>query len=342
VRAARRASGDAADVGTADELWGDDSSISAAVADSTQMPQSTASLPAVLPTHVEIMPRAEQQAHLASMPARMTAPHRHPQAPAPETGSQGVSRPVDNEGNVAAGAKEHPSLPVLKERTANGDKDTRNANGGSVSSSTARGRGEQETLATPVSLGGELPEMVSMGGESLGSFSEFETVSFAEDSGEIPCGCLEHVGRTIINDMYAADVETIFQLLFIDPNFFRDFLKARNTINIDMSEWQEQADGSKLRDLNYTVALNYSFGPKFSPTTERQVYSNTTQPGTQAPRPHRGDESQHPVCGHVLRLVPVLHDSSGPRQDEAEDHLQHQLQEELLGSREELDREKCR
>ena len=31
--------------------------------------------------------------------------------------------------------------------------------------------------------------------------------------------------------VYAADVETIFQLLFTDPNFFRDFLKARNTIS---------------------------------------------------------------------------------------------------------------
>ena len=35
-----------------------------------------------------------------------------------------------------------------------------------------------------MSPAGELPEMVSMGGESLGSFSEdFETVSFAEESG---------------------------------------------------------------------------------------------------------------------------------------------------------------
>lgn len=116
--------------------------------------------------------------------------------------------------------------------------------------------------------------------------------------------------------VYATDVETIIQLLFTDADFFRGFLKARNTISesqfhmlctllrranktmytalhfppslsttlsflsdIDIGEWQEQTDGSKLRDLNYTVALNYSFGPKFSPTTEHQVYSNTAQPG---------------------------------------------------------------
>ena len=49
--------------------------------------------------------------------------------------------------------------------------------------------------------------------------------------------------------------------------------------DIDIGEWQEQTDSSKLRDLNYTVALNYSFGPKFSPTTEHQVYSSSGQPG---------------------------------------------------------------
>ena len=49
--------------------------------------------------------------------------------------------------------------------------------------------------------------------------------------------------------------------------------------DIDIGEWQEQSDSSKLRDLHYTVALNYSFGPKFSPTTEHQVYSSSGQPG---------------------------------------------------------------
>lgn len=52
-----------------------------------------------------------------------------------------------------------------------------------------------------------------------------------------------------------------------------------STSDVEIGEWQEQTDGSKLRDLNYTVALNYSFGPKFSPTTEHQVYSKTAQPG---------------------------------------------------------------
>ncbi len=49
--------------------------------------------------------------------------------------------------------------------------------------------------------------------------------------------------------------------------------------DIEIGDWQPQSDGTKLRDLSYTLALNYSFGPKFSPSTEHQIYSKMGQPG---------------------------------------------------------------
>ena len=42
-------------------------------------------------------------------------------------------------------------------------------------------------------------------------------------------------------------------------------------VDIEQGQWQDLADGSRVRDISYTVNLNYSFGPKYSPTTERQV-----------------------------------------------------------------------
>lgn len=48
-------------------------------------------------------------------------------------------------------------------------------------------------------------------------------------TGEVSCGCTEHNGRTILNEIYNTDVEHIFQLLFTDSDFFRDLLKARKT-----------------------------------------------------------------------------------------------------------------
>ena len=46
--------------------------------------------------------------------------------------------------------------------------------------------------------------------------------------GEVPCGCFEHVGRTIINDVYLCDVETMFKLIFTDSDFMRNFYKLEN------------------------------------------------------------------------------------------------------------------
>lgn len=48
-----------------------------------------------------------------------------------------------------------------------------------------------------------------------------------------------------------------------------------------MGEWVPQPDSTRLRDLTYTLALNYSFGPKFSPSSEHQVYLKNGQPGVQ-------------------------------------------------------------
>jgi len=49
--------------------------------------------------------------------------------------------------------------------------------------------------------------------------------------------------------------------------------------DMNIGEWIGNTDASKERDLSYTIALNYSFGPKFCHTTEHQVYSKLGQPG---------------------------------------------------------------
>ncbi|KAL5499935.1 hypothetical protein EMCRGX_G011409 [Ephydatia muelleri] len=120
------------------------------------------------------------------------------------------------------------------------------------------------------------PEDISLG-DSAGS--EYETVSFTEETGEVPCGCSEHLGRTVLNDVYNASVETMFQLLLTDSSFYREFMKARKAVNIEVGEWQPEGDGAKTREISYTLALNYSFGPKFSLCVERHHYSKQGQPG---------------------------------------------------------------
>ena len=38
-------------------------------------------------------------------------------------------------------------------------------------------------------------------------------------------------------------------------------------------------EGNKLRNISYTLSLNYSIGPKVSPTSEKQVSSPPNDPG---------------------------------------------------------------
>ena len=49
--------------------------------------------------------------------------------------------------------------------------------------------------------------------------------------------------------------------------------------DVEMSDWQTQADYSRLRDMSYTLALNYTFGPKYARSTEHQIYSKGSIPG---------------------------------------------------------------
>ena len=97
----------------------------------------------------------------------------------------------------------------------------------------------------------------------------------------VPCGCSEHVGRTIINDMYSCDAETMFKLIFTDSGFMRNLILAtswpENSISksikrwhssayftciilcmymsgLEIGEWHSQSDGTRLSDLSYTQA----------------------------------------------------------------------------------------
>ena len=57
-----------------------------------------------------------------------------------------------------------------------------NGGSGSPSSSAPPRTTDSQTATTPG--GGEFSEMISIGGESLGSMSEFETVSFTDETGQ--------------------------------------------------------------------------------------------------------------------------------------------------------------
>ncbi|XP_065901985.1 protein Aster-A-like isoform X3 [Dysidea avara] len=127
--------------------------------------------------------------------------------------------------------------------------------------------------------GGDMNDIISVAESMRSSEFEFEASSICDEIGEVSCGCSEHTGNLILNEAYNCDVESLFQMLFTDHEFIRAFLKGRRTVNLEFGEWVSQPDNSKLRDIKYTLSLNYSFGPKFSPSTEHQIYSKEGQMG---------------------------------------------------------------
>ena len=70
------------------------------------------------------------------------------------------------------------------------------------------------------------------------------------------CGCSEHLGRTIINELYDCDVETMFQLIFTNTDFIKDFFKGEK----QFSEWSSQPEVSLL--AMHVAVLPTTFGGK--------------------------------------------------------------------------------
>lgn len=59
-------------------------------------------------------------------------------------------------------------------------------------------------------------------------------------------------------------------MLFTGSDFYKKVQKQRKTRDLVFNPWNKTEEG-QLRTITYTVALNYSIGPKSSPTTEIQV-----------------------------------------------------------------------
>lgn len=85
---------------------------------------------------------------------------------------------------------------------------------------------------------------------------------------------------TFVEKKLRFPVDKIFHLIFEDSQFIHEFLTSRKISEHSLGEWTRQVDGTKSRKLSYRIALNYSFGPKSCVTTEDQLMSASSQPGS--------------------------------------------------------------
>ncbi|XP_065184614.1 protein Aster-B-like [Sycon ciliatum] len=94
----------------------------------------------------------------------------------------------------------------------------------------------------------------------------------------VQCGCTVHK-ETYLNQTFNCSVDILFQLLFTNSEFYKVFCREHKTIDLRMQEWTPTDGDGQRREVTYTLTLNKTMGPKFSPTTETQHCLEGSSPG---------------------------------------------------------------
>ncbi|XP_048589080.1 protein Aster-B isoform X2 [Nematostella vectensis] len=92
------------------------------------------------------------------------------------------------------------------------------------------------------------------------------------------CMCERHLAIDMVDEEYPVGVDSMYELIFTESDFYKKIQKHRKTKELVFRPWQKAEDGQR-RVINYTIALNYSIGPKSSPTTELQHCFKGSIPG---------------------------------------------------------------
>lgn len=94
----------------------------------------------------------------------------------------------------------------------------------------------------------------------------------------VDCSCDSHLSKECLNEEFPVSVDTLYEYLFSESDFYKRIQKTRKTKDLVFYPWETTEDGQR-RTLTYTVAINHAIGPKHSPTTEKQHCLQSSVPG---------------------------------------------------------------
>lgn len=91
----------------------------------------------------------------------------------------------------------------------------------------------------------------------------------SEDENSVPFECTAectsmHEGRQLVHTILPINIDSLFTMLFSKSKFFVEFHHARKTTNMIYRDWIDNDDGTKIRTINFTVAVTQPVGPKTS------------------------------------------------------------------------------
>ncbi|KAJ6656029.1 hypothetical protein lerEdw1_004434 [Lerista edwardsae] len=107
--------------------------------------------------------------------------------------------------------------------------------------------------------------------------TELSDSSETHDEGEVQAFYEDLNGRQYMNEVFNFSVDKLYDLLFTDSQFLRDFMEQRRFSDIVFHPWKKEDTGNQSRVILYTITLTNPLAPKTATVTETQTMYKASQ-----------------------------------------------------------------
>ncbi|XP_057176627.1 protein Aster-B isoform X4 [Triplophysa rosa] len=98
-----------------------------------------------------------------------------------------------------------------------------------------------------------------------------------DEAGEVQAFQEDLNGKLYINEVYKFSVDKLYDILFTESQFMRDFLEQRRFSGVVYHPWMKEEAGNQTREIMYTISLSNPLAPKTATVTETQTLHRASQ-----------------------------------------------------------------
>ncbi|XP_060539179.1 protein Aster-B isoform X2 [Pantherophis guttatus] len=107
--------------------------------------------------------------------------------------------------------------------------------------------------------------------------TELSDSSETHDEGEVQAFYDDLNGRQYMNEVFNFSVDKLYDLLFTNSQFLRDFMEQRRFSDVIFHPWKKEETGNQSRVILYTITLTNPLAPKTATVTETQTMYKASQ-----------------------------------------------------------------
>ncbi|XP_070621763.1 protein Aster-B isoform X1 [Erythrolamprus reginae] len=96
-------------------------------------------------------------------------------------------------------------------------------------------------------------------------------------TGEVQAFYEDLNGRQYMNEVFNFSVDKLYDLLFTNSQFLRDFMEQRRFSDVVFHPWKKEDTGNQSRVILYTITLTNPLAPKTATVTETQTMYKASQ-----------------------------------------------------------------